>query len=629
MPPRQPAKDEVAALTERFLSLAQQLDELSAQDRVQAALRRYQSGLFRLVVVGEIKKGKSSFINALLGHRDLLPALSDVATSTVFKVMYGEQVAYKVFFLPQDAEHPRETTPEPIEVSHDDVALYGTERGNPNNEKRVDFIGVQLPHPWLRAGLMIIDTPGLGGLFRHHADITWRFLPSADATFFVLDSQEAVVSQDEADFMVRLHAMTSLLFFVQTKTDLVKPEQWQAWRERNLTIIADTLQTSKDKCLYFPVSAELKHFADDSHSPEDLNESGFIPLLDFMQNRLFALKQARMAQILLTQIDHETRNLYRSLDEQRRIVTTQSREQLDTLEQAFLEEKRSLDQWQAKEYPRIMRAFQDACADLKSAAQDALQSSLDPSPLGPVIRPLLETARGQNMEPEKLAESADVLQSACLDQCNNLIFQAQGEYNRQMAGLINQTLRNLGAPVPSFKPDTDIREAIVPKADLKDLHFSGFERLRSNFFGGSAGSSIAFALAQALFPPAALIASVVGGLAGSLYTMRDNRIKGREQVVAKLQGVLADTVRLCQRQALHQFNSIAIDFERRARDAFEETTAEIQRDLKGKLSAITETRQRTQASNHAETARLVDLTRQCEALLTDIKHYLEPLQRAA
>ena len=55
-------------------------------------LKFWSSGLFRIVVMGEIKQGKSSFINALLGVRDLVPVSSDVATSTIYKIWYCRKV---------------------------------------------------------------------------------------------------------------------------------------------------------------------------------------------------------------------------------------------------------------------------------------------------------------------------------------------------------------------------------------------------------------------------------------------------------------------------------------------------------------------------------------------------------
>ena len=39
-----------------------------------------------------------------------------------------------------------------------------------------------------------MDTPGVGGLFKAHRDITFRYAPNADAVFFVVDSVESLLS---------------------------------------------------------------------------------------------------------------------------------------------------------------------------------------------------------------------------------------------------------------------------------------------------------------------------------------------------------------------------------------------------------------------------------------------------
>lgn len=179
------------------------------------------------------------------------------------------------------------------------MAEYGTEDGNPNNSKGVDFIGIQLPHLLLKSGVVIIDTPGLGGLFRQHSEITWRYVPNTDAIFFLFDSIEAVASKEEMDYLQRLRQLTPLVFFGQTKIDLVEPEKWQAWRDRNLAIISQTLEVPKGKLAYFPVSSELKKIADQEHSTADLNESGFVPLLNFFHHKLLTSKEQWLAKILL------------------------------------------------------------------------------------------------------------------------------------------------------------------------------------------------------------------------------------------------------------------------------------------------------------------------------------------
>ena len=75
-------------LTTNLASLAQLESEVFASSPDQGFLdnlKLWRAGLFRIVVMGEIKQGKSSFINALLGVKDLVPVNSDVATSTIFK----------------------------------------------------------------------------------------------------------------------------------------------------------------------------------------------------------------------------------------------------------------------------------------------------------------------------------------------------------------------------------------------------------------------------------------------------------------------------------------------------------------------------------------------------------------
>ena len=90
-------KELIAAL-HKAAQLESQLTNTPISEELEAQLKMWGAGIFRLVVMGEIKKGKSSFINAMLGEKDLVPVSSNVATSTIFKIRYGQQRAYRVFF---------------------------------------------------------------------------------------------------------------------------------------------------------------------------------------------------------------------------------------------------------------------------------------------------------------------------------------------------------------------------------------------------------------------------------------------------------------------------------------------------------------------------------------------------
>ena len=130
-----------------------------------AGLTTVALGIFKLVVMGEIKKGKSSFINGVCGIPELVPVHSDVATSTVFKIHHGTERKYTVYFQ-RDGEAKELKK---LEIPPEQVKDYGSEDGNPNNIKGVDFIAVEAPSPVLSDGLVILDTPGVGGLLRSTA----------------------------------------------------------------------------------------------------------------------------------------------------------------------------------------------------------------------------------------------------------------------------------------------------------------------------------------------------------------------------------------------------------------------------------------------------------------------------
>ena len=201
-------------------------DATHAEDRdkrMQSLVGRLDSGVFRIVVMGEVKKGKSSFINALLGWPDLLPVDTDVATSTAYKILYGPTERITVFYLPAD-EDPQAVS-DPVEIPRERLSEFGTEAGNPGNDKRVDFIAIELPNTLLQEGVALVDTPGVGGLFKKHRDITFRFAPNADAVLFVMDSVECVISADEIRFLAELRKTTEQVIFLQTKTDMAVPSK--------------------------------------------------------------------------------------------------------------------------------------------------------------------------------------------------------------------------------------------------------------------------------------------------------------------------------------------------------------------------------------------------------------------
>jgi len=174
---------------------------------------RFAAGTFNLVVAGEFKRGKSSLINALLGA-PVLPVAVVPLTSVVTLIAWGETPRATVRFF-DGREEP---------IGLDAIASYATEKGNPNNAKGVEHVALAWPSDWLKGGIRLVDTPGIGSIHQHNTDVTYRYLPQADAVLF-LASVDQPVGCAEADFLKDIRQYADKLFCLLNKADYVSPAE--------------------------------------------------------------------------------------------------------------------------------------------------------------------------------------------------------------------------------------------------------------------------------------------------------------------------------------------------------------------------------------------------------------------
>lgn len=610
----------VAATAERCIELFTELDETAAAERVKASLERLRLGIFRLVVVGEVKRGKSSFINALLGERDLLPTAVDVATSTVFKVVYGERPRYRVFFAPQDASEGAEAADAPVDICRDELATYGTESLNPDNTKRVDFIAAQLSSPLLKQGLAIIDTPGLGGLFSKHAPITWRYVPSADAVVFVFDSVEAVANRAEMDALVRLAQINPVLFFVQTKTDLVDEAQWRTWQQRNVEIIAQTLGVEADGIIYFPVSNRLKARADERSSTKDLERSGFLSVLGYLNNNLVGTLRRRLIHNLLENMARDAASLRQRLAEQQQIFSQESAEALQSLQDQYEQARSRFEGWK----PRARALLSDVrygLADAKLHALHRLQLELDSAPSGLLVAPVIDRIRSEDRSGEWVVDHAQELNGCFFDVVMQIVADVQAQYEQALRRLSERACEEMGSSLPALIGDE--RAVSINRPDSKLTRSSSFyEKARNAFFGGSFGFSVAALSLTFVFPPVGMtvaVASAIGGvLAGGIAAMRNHRRRQREQVLNQLASVLGTTVRSVQTAARAELETRALQNERRLIDGFDGAIAETERELQERMAAVADAGRRSRAENQAKAGEFKRRIAQVDAVVKSI-----------
>ncbi len=228
--------------------LLQLIDEASTIEAVsQCPCSELQDKLlknrFNLVVVGQFKRGKTTFINALLG-KDLLPTAVVPLTSIVTVIEYGRVIEVKVFFL----NGTEQTIP--VELLHE----YVTEKGNPKNEKNVAEVLIRYPSEYLKDGVRLIDTPGVGSVYQHNTDVAYEYLPRSDATVFLI-SVDQPLSKAEVDFLRDVRQYADRIFFLQNKADYLSPNDLKESMEFIRGILRD--EVGLENCELYPVSAKL------------------------------------------------------------------------------------------------------------------------------------------------------------------------------------------------------------------------------------------------------------------------------------------------------------------------------------------------------------------------------------
>lgn len=207
--------------------------------RTVAALERHQAMDINLVVFGEFKRGKSTFINALLGQ-EVLPTGVVPLTALPTIIQHGGEEAVWVKFDDHEERH------ELAKLAH-----FVSEKENPENRLGVREVRVTLPNRALAEGLRIVDTPGFGSTHEHNTREAVDFMPHADAAVMVIGS-DPPLGLAEREFLRTVREYASKLLFVQNKADQLRPEDLQEALAFNQGIIAEELGADAE---VLPISA--------------------------------------------------------------------------------------------------------------------------------------------------------------------------------------------------------------------------------------------------------------------------------------------------------------------------------------------------------------------------------------
>lgn len=212
----QKEKEQLMAELWKFMSrdYIQQKPRLLAQAK--ELLQDIKNDFYTVVVLGEFKRGKSTFVNALLGE-SLLPMDILPETATINAIMYRDTPSVQVVRKDGKLEQGEATA---------DYLKRFSARQEGSEAEAVRYIKIGYPSQLLKNRVILVDTPGVSDLDEQRCEVTYEFIPKANAVLFLLDAN-APLKKTEKDFIEERLLPQGIhnIMFLLNKYDAVDEEE--------------------------------------------------------------------------------------------------------------------------------------------------------------------------------------------------------------------------------------------------------------------------------------------------------------------------------------------------------------------------------------------------------------------
>lgn len=247
-------KKAVAMLQEDMMQLENYCEELgldATKESVRLVRERTAEDSFKVAVVGEFKRGKSTLINGLLG-KEILPADPLPCSATLNRITYDVKPHAMISFK----------NGEKLEIPVEELRSYVTKltEESAQTAETIAEATVFYPLNYCKNNVDIIDTPGLND-DENMTNVTLSVIPQVDISIMAIMALSPF-GQYEKDFLENklMASDVGKVIFVVTRIDLVDPED----RERIVDHIRQEITKHilvKAKKLYGEESDEYKDYA--------------------------------------------------------------------------------------------------------------------------------------------------------------------------------------------------------------------------------------------------------------------------------------------------------------------------------------------------------------------------------
>lgn len=376
--------------------------EFSAEEKHLNQLEyRLSSTSFHLAVLGQFKRGKSTLLNALIGE-ELLPSSVIPLTSVPTFLTWGKQYRVTVTFFDG---HIVENTFTESGTASDFLSRYVTESKNPNNHLGVSQVDVLHPSSFLKKGVVLIDTPGIGSTYQHNTEATLHFLPQCDAALFMV-SVDPPITETETAFLKAVREKVVRTVYLLNKMDYLSERDRLEAFEFFRTVLKKHIGLNEEEAV-FGISAKLGLQARLSGDTRQWTDSGMAELENYLVKFLneekvstLSLALAKKAGVVLDEGLFHLRLKQRSLtlpldDLEKRMALFNDK--LKELEKLGLRAGDILE----GDRKRILALLETKCGEIRTKAFDFLSNEIE--------NVVSETEAVKNIEKNVLARYKDVI----------------------------------------------------------------------------------------------------------------------------------------------------------------------------------------------------------------------------
>ncbi|MEC0304681.1 dynamin family protein, partial [Terribacillus saccharophilus] len=192
--------------------------------------RQLEKDTFKIVVVGEFSRGKSTFINALAGEK-MLPSSVKPTTTLLNIISHSPSEFLKLHFKSGKesfiGESEFRSLVAPAEPRPGDKEAEKRYEQQLNELDKIKYVEIGRPLSFCEAGVEIIDTPGTNDLDPARAEITNTIIPQADAAILLLSARKILSKSEESFLRDRILAsdIQKVFVVINFKDDFDEQEQ--------------------------------------------------------------------------------------------------------------------------------------------------------------------------------------------------------------------------------------------------------------------------------------------------------------------------------------------------------------------------------------------------------------------